>query len=79
MRAQPPLGLDKPAMGHRMLYLAIHVENFYKMQEARTILREVVEDIALWGANACVVWFDQSQYNDPSRKAWTTPTRASAG
>jgi hypothetical protein len=68
MRAQPPLGLDKPAMGHRMLYLAIHVENFYEMQEARTILREVVEDIALWGANGVWVWFDQSQYNDPFEK-----------
>ncbi len=68
MRAQPPLGVDKPAMGHRMLYLAIHVENYYEIQEARTIMREVVEDMALWGANGVWVWFDQSQYNDPFEK-----------
>jgi hypothetical protein len=68
MRAQPPLGVDKPAMGHRMLYLAIHVENYYEMQEARTIMREVVEDMALWGVNGVWVWFDQSQYNDPFEK-----------
>lgn len=68
MRAAPPLGIDKPVMGHRMIYLAIHVENYYEMQEARTITREVVEDMALWGANGIWVWFDQSQYNDPFEK-----------
>jgi hypothetical protein len=79
MHAQPPLGVDKPAMGHRMLYLAIHVENYYEMQEAHTIMSEVVEDMALWGVNGVWVWFDQSQYNDPfeegvdntdARKRW---------
>lgn len=68
MRAEPPLGIDKPVMGHRMLYLAIHVENYYEMQEAGTIMREVVEDMALWGVNGVWVWFDQSQYNDPFEK-----------
>jgi hypothetical protein len=62
------LGVDKPAMGHRMLYLAIHLENYYEMQQARTVMHEVVEDMALWGANGVWVWFDQSQYNDPFEK-----------
>jgi len=61
----PPLGIDKPAMGNRMLYLAIHAENFYEMQPAAVIESEIVEDMALWGANGVLVWFDQSQYNDP--------------
>jgi hypothetical protein len=63
--ADPPLGIDRPAMSHRMLYLAIHVENYYEMQPASVIMREIVEDLALWGANGVLVWFDQSQYNDP--------------
>ena len=73
MAADPPPGLDRPAMPRRMLYLAIHADNFYEMQEAATIHREVVEDMALWGVNGVWVWFDQSQY--PALETPTARTR----
>ncbi len=74
MMADPPLGVDKPLNPHRMLYLAIHVENYYEMHSASTIQKEIVEDMALWGANGVLVWFDISQYKDPFEKGGDSGT-----
>jgi len=49
---------DKPLRG---IYLASHFHNWY--HEAPTLdVAEYVEELALWGINAIVVWFDMHHY-----------------
>jgi hypothetical protein len=64
MTADPPLGLDKPVMPVRMLYLAIHCDNYYEMQPAEATIA-IVEDLALWGIDGVSVWLEEAKYNDP--------------
>jgi hypothetical protein len=64
MHSAIPEGIEKPRMHDRVLYLAIHCDNFYEVQPAPAIY-PIIEDAALWGTNAVSVWLDQSEYNDP--------------
>jgi len=62
--ADPPQGIDKPAMPERVLYITPHAHNFYEVKDAETI-RPIVEESALWGINGLSVWMDESEFNDP--------------
>ncbi len=64
MTANPPEGVDRPVMPVRMLYLAIHCDNFYEMEPAEATI-SIVEDMALWGINGISVWLEEAKYNDP--------------
>lgn len=54
-------GLSVPQKEIRGMYFATHFYNFYHAAEIEKIER-YVEDIALWGINSIVVWFDMHHY-----------------
>jgi hypothetical protein len=64
MLADVPDGIDRPKIHDRILYLAIHCDNFYEMQPASAIF-PIIEEAALWGTNGVSVWLDETMYNDP--------------
>jgi hypothetical protein len=64
MIAAAPEGIDKPALSDRVLYLAIHCDNFYEANEAGSII-PIIEEAALWGSNGISVWLDETMYKDP--------------
>jgi hypothetical protein len=54
-------GLSMPQKEIRGMYFATHFYNFYHAAEIGEVER-YVEDIALWGLNSIVVWFDMHHY-----------------
>lgn len=62
--------ISNPVMPVRGVYFASHFGNFYEVAPLTEVNR-YIEDMALWGANTLMVWFDQHQYkdfNDPAAK-----------
>lgn len=64
-------GTSIPDMPFRQMYFATHFHNFYEEAPVEEVNR-YTEDLALWGYNGIVVWFDMHQYSgmdDPSAQA----------
>ena len=63
-------GLRRPEKPVRGIYFATHFRNFYESAPLEEI-RDYVEELAMWGYNAMVVWFDMHQYtgiDDPAAR-----------
>lgn len=60
-----------PAMPVRQLYFATHFGNWYCHADEDE-LRRYIEDLALWGYNELVTWFDLHHYRnfDEGRPVW---------
>lgn len=59
---------DTPALAVRGMYFATHFGNFYDVAPLEEVDR-VIEDLALWGLNQLVVWFDMhhfQSFQDPA-------------
>lgn len=54
--------ISNPKMPVRGMYFASHFRNFYECAPL-PVIDEVLEDLALWGCNSIMVWFDMHQYN----------------
>jgi len=54
-------GTSAPAMPIRGIYFATHFGNYYESAPVGSIAR-YIEELALWGCNALMVWFDMHQY-----------------
>ncbi len=52
---------DRPRLPVRGMYLATHFNNFYHVAPFREV-DELIEDLALWGTNQLVVWFDMHHF-----------------
>lgn len=71
-------GVSVPEKPVRLLYFATHFQNFY----AEAPIEEVeayLEDLALWGYNGLLVWFDMHHYTgikDPKAQAFICRLRA---
>lgn len=66
---------EKPVRG---IYFATHFHNFYHDAPVEKIQR-YVEDLALWGFNELVVWYDMHHFNgadDPAAVAFRARLRA---
>jgi hypothetical protein len=64
-------GFSQPARPLRGIYFATHFHNFYHDGPVADI-QCYLEDLALWGVNALVVWFDMHHFNgidDPAALA----------
>ena len=64
-------GTSVPAKPVRGIYFASHFHNFYHDAPVDEIER-YVEDLALWGTNALMVWFDMHHFtgiDDPAARA----------
>jgi hypothetical protein len=64
-------GTSVPAKPVRGMYFATHFHNFYH-EAPMDIVARYVEDLALWGYNALIVWFDLHHYtgiDDPAAVA----------
>lgn len=64
-------GHDAPECPFRGIYFATHFHNFYHDAPIEDVSR-YVEQLALWGTNALVVWFDMHHFNgfdDPAAVA----------
>ncbi len=62
--------ISNPNMPVRGMYFATHFGNFYEAAPLEDVDR-IIEDLALWGTNSLMVWFDQHQFrdfNDPAAK-----------
>lgn len=60
-------GLSVPEKSFRKIYFATHFYNFYHIAPVEK-LTEYIEELALWGYNGLVVWFDMHHFtgiNDP--------------
>lgn len=60
-------GLSIPDKPFRKIYFATHFYNFYHSAPLEKI-KEYIEELALWGYNGLVVWFDMHHFtgiNDP--------------
>jgi len=55
-------GTSVPQKPIRGVYFATHFHNFYHDAPIEKV-RRYVEELALWGINALVVWFDMHHYN----------------
>lgn len=63
-------GTSIPEKEFRGIYFATHFHNFYHEAPIEEIER-YIEDLALWGYNAVLVWFDMHHFtgiNDPKAK-----------
>ena len=61
-------GVSCPEKAFRGIYLATHFHNFFHDAPIREV-ETYVEDLALWGFNHLLVWFDRHHYqgiNDPA-------------
>ncbi len=66
---------EKPIRG---IYFATHFHNFYHLAPVEEI-RNYVEDLALWGFNELLVWYDMHHFNgfdDPEAAAFRARLRA---
>ena len=64
-------GASAPAKPVRGIYFATHFHNFYHVAPLADLER-YVEELALWGCNALMVWFDMHHYrgmDDPDAQA----------
>lgn len=64
-------GASVPRRPVRGMYFATHFHNWYHEAPLDEVVR-YVEDLALWGCNALVVWFDMHHYrgmDDPDARA----------
>ena len=71
-------GVEVPEKEVRGAYFATHYQNFYHAAPMEEIER-YVQDLALWGVNTLVVWFDMRSYsgiNDPDAQAMIQRLRA---
>jgi len=71
-------GTSVPQKPVRGIYFATHFHNFYHDAPVEKIQR-YVEDLALWGFNSLVVWYDMHHFNgfdDPEAVAFRTRLRA---
>jgi len=50
---------EKPVRG---IYLATHFNNFYHVAPIAEV-QQYVEDVALWGYNVLLLWYDSPEYN----------------
>lgn len=74
----PWRGRSVPAMPIRGIYFATHFHNFFHEAPLQDI-RRYLEELALWGCNALVVWFDMHHYtglDDPAAGAMVARLRA---
>jgi hypothetical protein len=55
-------GISAPARQARGIYFATHFHNFYHEAPVEEI-QHYVEDLALWGLNELVVWYDAHHFN----------------
>ena len=55
-------GTSVPQKPHRGIYFATHFHNFYHEAPVDEI-EKYVEDLALWGLNELVVWYDMHHFN----------------
>ena len=72
LRALPPITLSPPAapwqiesvpsLPVRGMYFATHFHNFYHDAPLEEVTR-YIEELALWGCNALLVWFDMHHYD----------------
>lgn len=63
-------GTSIPDTPFRGVYLATHFFNFYHVAPIKAI-QDYIEDLALWGFNTIVVWYDMHHFNgiaDPGAK-----------
>ncbi|MCE5258625.1 MAG: glycoside hydrolase family 20 zincin-like fold domain-containing protein [Chloroflexi bacterium] len=71
-------GASGPVMPLRGIYFATHFHNWYHEAPVEELER-YVEELALWGTNTVVVWFDQHHYNglaDPAAQAMLVRLKA---
>ncbi|MHB9034889.1 MAG: beta-N-acetylhexosaminidase family protein, partial [Anaerolineae bacterium] len=71
-------GASAPEMPLRGIYFATHFHNWYHEAPVDEIER-YVEELALWGTNVVVVWFDQHHFNglaDPAAQAMVARLKA---
>ncbi len=65
-------GVSVPAKPVRGIYFATHFHNYYHDGPVEEIQR-YVEDLALWGCNSLMVWYDMNHFNgfeDPKAVAF---------
>ena len=63
-------GISVPEKPIRGMYFATHFHNFYHDAPVADV-ESYIEDLALWGTNALVVWFDMHHYtgiDDPAAR-----------
>ena len=71
-------GTSVPDKGVRGVYFATHFHNYYHTAPLEAITR-YVEELALWGGNGLLVWFDMHHYagiDDPAAQAMVSRLRA---
>ena len=71
-------GASQPLKASRGIYFATHFHNYYHDAPIAEIQR-YVEDLALWGFNELVVWYDLHHFNgkdDPAAVAFRARLRA---
>lgn len=75
----PSSHVSSPDKGLRPIYFATHFGNWY-CHASEGDLRRYLEDLALWGYNALVTWFDLHHYRsfDDGAAAWDRLTRLDA-
>ncbi|MHB9032168.1 MAG: hypothetical protein ACYC6L_03865 [Anaerolineae bacterium] len=74
-------GASSPAMPLRGIYFATHFHNWYHEAPVEEIER-YIEELALWGYNTVIVWFDQHHFNglaDPAAQAMLVRLKALLG
>ena len=71
-------GTAVPAKPVRGIYFASHLHNFHHDAPVEEVAR-YVEDLALWGCNTLIVWFDMHHFtglDDPAAQAMIARLRA---
>ncbi len=71
-------GTSAPEKRIRAIYFATHFHNFYHDAPVEKVC-QYVEELALWGCNTLMVWFDMHHYtgcNDPAAQAMIARLRA---
>jgi len=74
-------GIDAPEKEFRAIYFATHFHNFYHDAPVEEI-EQYVEELALWGYNAVIVWFDMHHFNgfaDPEAQKMVKRLRSILG
>jgi hypothetical protein len=64
-------GISVPEKRFRKIYFATHFFNFYHVAPVEVVTR-YIEELALWGYNGLVVWYDMHHFkgiNDPAAQA----------
>ncbi|NLV73266.1 MAG: hypothetical protein GXY52_01075 [Chloroflexi bacterium] len=71
-------GSSSPVMPLRGIYFATHFHNWYHEAPLEEI-EAYIQELALWGTNALVVWFDQHHFegiDDPAAQAFIPRLKA---